>query len=60
VIAVAAIGMILPFTPAAPLLGFVPLPAAFFAYVALATTVYLASVEVAKRALVRRGRLATA
>ena len=60
VVAVAAIGMILPFTPVAPLLGFVPLPPAFFAYVALATTVYLVAVEVAKCALVRHGRLATA
>jgi P-type Mg2+ transporter len=60
VIAVAALGMLLPFTPAAPLLGFVPLPPAFFAYVALATTGYLGAVEVAKRALVQRGRLATA
>ncbi len=60
VIAVAAIGMILPFTPVASVLGFVPLPPAFFAYVALATTVYLGAVELAKRMLVRRGRLATA
>jgi Mg2+-importing ATPase len=58
VIAVAAIGMVIPFTPFAPVLGFVPLPASFFVFVALATAVYLGVVEIAKHALIRHGRFA--
>jgi magnesium-transporting ATPase (P-type) len=56
VIAVAAIGIAIPATPRAPLLGFVHLPASYFVFVALATGVYLTAVELAKRALVRHGR----
>jgi magnesium-transporting ATPase (P-type) len=59
VLSVVALGMVIPLTPVAPLLGFVRLPASFFVFVALATAAYLAVVEVAKRALVRRGQLAT-
>ena len=54
VLAVVAAGAILPATPLARLLGFVPLPATYFAFVALATIAYLALVEGAKRALLRR------
>ena len=57
VLGVVAVGLTLPATPLAPWLGFVPLPATFYAFVALATLAYLALVEVAKRALVRRGAL---
>jgi P-type Mg2+ transporter len=60
VIAVAAIGIAIPATPLAPLLGFVHLPASYFVFVALATSVYLTAVELAKRALVRHGRFGVA
>jgi Mg2+-importing ATPase len=43
------IGMILPFTPIASALGLVPMPAAFFAYVAAVIVVYLLLVEAVKR-----------
>jgi Mg2+-importing ATPase len=58
VIAVAAVGLLIPATPLAPMLGFVHLPALYFAFVAAATVAYLALVETVKRALVRRGELA--
>ncbi len=57
VIGVVVAGALLPATPAATVLGFVPLPPAYFAFVAVATVAYLALVEVAKRALVRGGAL---
>jgi Mg2+-importing ATPase len=38
-----------PFTPLAPWLGFVPLPAPFFAFLAIMTLGYLVTVELAKR-----------
>jgi Mg2+-importing ATPase len=57
VLGVVVVGAVLPATPAAHLLGFVPLPPAYFAFVAVATAGYLALVEVAKRALVRSGAL---
>jgi len=41
--------MILPFTPAAPWLGFVPLPPLFFAILVLMILTYLSLVEGAKR-----------
>src|SRR5579872_131342 len=59
VVGVALLGLILPVTPAAPALGFVPLPPSFLAFVAVATATYLALVEVAKRFLVRRGEFGT-
>jgi Mg2+-importing ATPase len=52
---VVALGLALPFTPLAPALGFAPLPAAFFAFLAAVTATYLAFVEVAKRRLLRPG-----
>jgi Mg2+-importing ATPase len=52
-LAVVAIGIYLPFSPLARLLGFTPLPATFFAFLAVATGVYLSLVEVAKRRLLR-------
>jgi len=48
---VVAIGVYLPFSPLAGVLGFTPLPAAYFAFVTVATGVYLLLVEAAKRRL---------
>jgi Mg2+-importing ATPase len=58
VLMVVAFGAILPATPLAPVLGFTPMPAAYFAFVAIATVAYLGIVEIVKRALVRHGALA--
>jgi Mg2+-importing ATPase len=57
VLAVVAVGASLPAMPFARVLGFVPLPMTYFAFVAAATVTYLALVEIAKAALVRRGAL---
>jgi Mg2+-importing ATPase len=57
ILLVVAFGAALPATPLAGVLGFTPMPAAYYAFVAVATVAYLAIVEVAKRALVRRGTL---
>jgi Mg2+-importing ATPase len=57
VVGVAAAGLLIPSMPFAPALGFVPLPPAYLAFVAVATAAYLAVVEMAKQALVRRGSL---
>jgi Mg2+-importing ATPase len=51
---VVAIGIYLPFSPLAGMLGFTPLPAAYFAFLAVATAAYLLLVEVAKRRLLSR------
>lgn len=48
-LAVVAFGCLLPATPLAPLLGFVPLPGRFFVFLLAATVTYLALVEWAKR-----------
>jgi Mg2+-importing ATPase len=53
-LAVVAIGIYLPFGPLAGVLGFTPLPAAYFAFLAVATAAYLLLVEVAKRRLLSR------
>jgi Mg2+-importing ATPase len=60
VVLVVAAGAVLPATPFARVLGFVPLPASYFAFVACATIGYLGLVEVAKHLLVRRGTLGDA
>src|SRR5271166_921482 len=52
-LAVVAFGMYLPFSPLAQPLGFTPLPASYFAFVAVATATYLLLVEAAKRRLLR-------
>jgi P-type Mg2+ transporter len=52
-LAVVAIGIYLPFSPLAHVLGFTPLPAAYFAFLAVATAAYLLLVEAAKRRLLR-------
>jgi Mg2+-importing ATPase len=46
-----AVGIYLPFSPLAAVLGFTPLPAKYFGFVAVATGVYLLLVEAAKRRL---------
>src|SRR5208282_684309 len=53
-LAVVAIGIYLPFSPLAGMLGFTPLPAAYFGFLAIATAAYLLLVEVAKRRLLSR------
>ncbi len=53
-LAVVAIGMYLPFSPLANMLGFTPLPFSFFVFVAIATVVYLLLVEAVKRVLLHR------
>ena len=51
---VVAIGLYLPFSPLARVLGFAPLPGAYFVFLAIATPVYLLLVEAAKRVLLRK------
>jgi Mg2+-importing ATPase len=51
VLAVVAVGIAIPMTPLAALLGFVPLPMSYFAFLAVATVAYLALVEIVKRAV---------
>ncbi len=46
-----AIGVPLPFTPLAGVLGFVPLPPLYFAFLGGATLTYLALVKLVKRCL---------
>jgi Mg2+-importing ATPase len=48
------LGVLLPFLPGAALLGFVPLPASFYVFLALAVGTYLALVELVKRTILRR------
>ncbi|GBD17319.1 Magnesium-transporting ATPase, P-type 1 [bacterium HR26] len=57
VLACVGLGFVLPFSPLARLLGFVPLPAPYVVFVSLATLAYLALVEAAKRIVFRRARL---
>lgn len=49
VVAVVVAGLALPWTPLAGLFGFVPLPPAFFAFLAIATGSYLLLVQMLKR-----------
>jgi Mg2+-importing ATPase len=49
---IVTLGALLPFGPFAGALGFVPLPAGYFAYLTAATLVYLVLVEFGKRILV--------
>ena len=51
---VVLVGIILPFSPLASFLGFVPLPLDFFLFLTLLTVTYLLVVQVAKRRLMRR------
>jgi len=52
-LAVVAIGVYLPFSPLAGIIGFARLPAGYFAFLAIATGAYLLLVEAAKRRLLR-------
>ena len=51
---IVTVGMLLPFSLFAGVLGFTPLPFSYFIFVAVATLAYLLLVEVAKRILLRR------
>jgi Mg2+-importing ATPase len=51
--AIVILGILLPFTPLAPALGFVPLPLSYFVFLAVATLTYLGLVEVGKRQVYR-------
>jgi Mg2+-importing ATPase len=53
-IAVVMAGIVIPFTSFGKLLGFTPLPLAFFLFLAGATGTYLLLVEIVKRKLMRR------
>ncbi len=53
-LAVVAIGLYLPFSQLAGVLGFTPLPAAYFAFLAIATATYLLLVEGGKRLLLHK------
>jgi len=53
-IAVVIAGLVIPFTSLGKILGFTPLPLAFFLFLAAATGTYLLLVEVVKRKLMRR------
>ena len=52
-LAAVAVGIYLPFSPLATLLGFTPVPAVYFGFLAVATGTYLLLVQVAKRILFR-------
>ncbi|HUO05512.1 MAG TPA: magnesium-translocating P-type ATPase [Candidatus Binataceae bacterium] len=51
-IGMVAIGIILPFTPLAAILGFGPLPGSFFAFLIGVTVTYLALVQLVKKMLI--------
>ena len=51
---IVGIGVALPVTPVAPLLGFTRLPASYFGFLIPVTLTYLALVDMAKRQLARR------
>ncbi len=51
--AIVAVGLWLPFSPLAGLLGFVPLPAAYFLFLVAATLIYLGLVEIVKRRVMK-------
>jgi Mg2+-importing ATPase len=53
-VVVVLVGVALPFTPLARVLGFTPLPVPFLLFLAGVTVTYLAFVELAKRRLMRR------
>lgn len=52
---IVATGLLLPFTPLAGPLGFAPLPAGYFAFLAVAILTYLLLVEAGKRILFPAG-----
>lgn len=52
-LAAVAVGVFLPFSPLARVLGFTPLPFSFFVFLGVATAAYLLLVEFAKRHILR-------
>jgi Mg2+-importing ATPase len=52
-LAIVLFALLLPYTPVASLIGFVPLPAAFLLFILIATSTYLLLVEGVKRKLMR-------
>lgn len=54
VLAIVLVGMVLPFTPLAAPLGFLPLPPSYFVFLAAATATYLALVQIVKSWLLGR------
>ena len=54
VVGVVTFALILPFTPLAAVIGFVPLQPAFLLFVLIATATYLGLVELVKRRLMKR------
>jgi Mg2+-importing ATPase len=54
VLVIVAIGILLPFTPLAGVLGFMPLPMGYFLFLTATTAAYLLSVEFVKRRLMTR------
>jgi Mg2+-importing ATPase len=50
---VVALGLVLPWSPFAHALGFVPLPGAYYLFLTLATVTYMSIVEVVKRFALR-------
>jgi len=52
-LAIVAVGVLLPFSPLASALGFVPLPLTYLGFVAAATLIYLCLVEAGKRILLK-------
>jgi len=55
-LAIVGIGILLPISPVAHVLGFTPLPSSYFVFLGLAVWVYLVLVEIGKRLLLRRAR----
>jgi Mg2+-importing ATPase len=51
---VVLVGVLLPFTPLAATIGFVPLPGAYFVFLGGVTLTYLVLVELVKRRLMRK------
>ncbi len=54
VLAIVAVGLLLPVSPLATTLGFARLSPAFYVFLVVVTALYLVSVEIAKRVLFRR------
>ena len=53
-LAIVLVGVLLPITPLASVLGFTPLPLLYFLFLGLAIAIYLLLVEIVKRWLMRR------
>ena len=54
ILLIVVVGILLPYTPLAAPLGFVPMPAGYLLFLAVATATYLVLVEFGKRRLMRR------